>query len=68
MECARFKDPQPKKWLSVVNLVRFDRCVLVYKIVQKNKQCPESLWNILQQRCYISSYDKGNYIDLHRAP
>ena len=41
IERARFKDPWPKKWLSVVNLVRFDRCVMVYKIV--NKQCPESL-------------------------
>ena len=32
---ARFKDPWPKKWLSVVNLVRFDRCLIVYKIVDK---------------------------------
>ena len=34
-ERARFKDPWPKKGLSVVNLVRFDRCVMVYKIVNK---------------------------------
>ena len=42
---ARFQELWPKKWLSVMNLIRFDRCVMVYKIV--NKQCPESLWNML---------------------
>ena len=63
IERARFKDPWPKKWLSVVNLVRFDRCVMVYKIL--NKQCPESLWNMFQQRCSISNYDMRNYRDLH---
>ena len=63
MERARFKDPWPKKWLSVKNLIRFDRCVMVYKIV--NKQCPESLWNMFQQRCSISHYNTRNYRDLH---
>ena len=63
IERARFKDPWPKKWLSVVNLVRFDRCVMVYKIL--NKQCPESLWNMFQQRCSISNYNTRNYRDLH---
>ena len=62
IECARFKDPWPKKWLSVVNLIRFDRCVMVYKIV--NKQCPESLWNMFQQRCSISHHITRNYRDL----
>ena len=33
--CARSKDPWPKKWLSLVNLIRFDRRVMVYKIVNK---------------------------------
>ena len=60
---GRFKDPWPKKLLSVVNLVRFDRCVMVYKIV--NKQYPESLWNMFQQRCTISNYNTRNYRDLH---
>ena len=63
IERARFKDPWPKKWLSVVNLVRFDRCVMVYKIL--NKQCPESLWNMFQRRCSISNYNTRNYRDLH---
>ena len=63
IERARFKDPWPKKWLSVVNFVRFDRFVMVYKIV--NKQCPESLWNMFQQRCTISNYNTRNYRDLH---
>ena len=63
MEHARFKDPWPKIWLSVMNLICFDRCVMVYKIV--NKQCPESLWNMFQQRCSISHYNTRNYRDLH---
>ena len=46
-----------------MNLIRFDRCVMVYKIV--NKQCPESLWNMFQQRCSISNYNTRNYRDLH---
>ena len=60
---ARFQDLWPKKWLSVMNLIRFDRCVMVYKIV--NKHCPESLWNMFQQRCSISNYNTRNYRDLH---
>ena len=62
IERARFKDTWPKKWLSVVNLIRFDRCVMVYKIV--NKQCPESLWNMFQQRCSISHHITRIYGDL----
>ena len=60
---AKFQDLWPKKWLSVMNLIPFDRCVMVYKIV--NKQCPESLWNMFQQRCSISNYNTRNYRDLH---
>ena len=52
-----------RKWLSIVNLIRFDHCVTVNKIV--NKQCPESLWDMLQQRCSISNYNTRNYRDLH---
>ena len=63
IERARFKDPWPRKWLSVVNLIRFDHCFMVHKIV--NKQCPESLWNMFQQRCSISNYNTRNYGDLH---
>ena len=63
IERARFNDEWPKKWLSVVNLVRDDRCVMVYKIL--NKQCPESFWNMFQQRCSISNYNTRNYRDLH---
>ena len=51
-----------EEWLSVVNLVRFHRCVMAYKIV--NKQCPESLRNMFQQRCSISNYNTRNYRDL----
>ena len=63
MERARFKDPWPKKWLSVENLIRFDRSVMVYKIV--NKLCPECLWNMFQQRCSLSNYNTRNDRNLH---
>ena len=36
---------------------------MVYKIV--NKQCPESLWNMFQQKCTISNYNTRNHRDLH---
>ena len=32
---ARFQDLWPKKWLSVRNLIRFDRCVMVYNTAIK---------------------------------
>ena len=58
IERARFRDPWPKGWLSVVNLVCFDRCVMVYKIVKK--QYPASLWNMFQEGC--------SYEELSRFP
>ena len=63
IERSRFKDPWPKKWLSFENHIRFDRSVMVYKIV--NKLCPESLWNMFQQRCSISNYNTRNDRNLH---
>ena len=63
IERARFKDPWPKKWLSVENLIPFDRSVMVYKIL--NKLCPESLWNMFQQRCSISNNTTRNDRYLH---
>ena len=63
IERARFKDTWPKKLLSVKNLIRFDRFVMVYKIV--NKLYPENLWNMFQQRCSISNCNTRNDRDLH---
>ena len=54
IESARFKDPWPKKWLIVDNLIRFDRSVLVYKI-----------WNMFHYRSSLSNHNTGNDKDLH---
>ena len=52
-----------RKWLSVVNLIRFDCCVMVCKIA--DKQCSESLWDMFQKRCSTSNYNTRKYRDLH---
>ena len=36
---------------------------MVYKVV--NKLCPESLWDMYEQRCNLSSYNTRNDRDLH---
>ena len=43
IENARIKDEWSSNWLSVENLIRFDRSVMAYRIL--NKLCPESLWD-----------------------
>ena len=45
---ARYKDPWPKNWLNVENLILFDHFILTYKIF--NQLCPESFWNMFQLR------------------
>ena len=54
IESARYKDPWPKSWLNVENLILFDQSISVYKIL--NKLCPESFWNMFQLR---SSFPKS---------
>lgn len=54
IESARFKDNWSCDWLSVENIIRFDRSVMTYKIM--NKLSPESLWDKFQQRSSQSNY------------
>ena len=42
------KDNWSCDWLSIENIIRFDRSVMAYKIL--NKQSPENLWGTFQQR------------------
>ena len=49
-------------WLSVENLVRFDRSVMAYKIL--NKLSPESLWDQYQYKSQYSNYETRNCKDL----
>ena len=62
MENARYKDSWSCDWLSVENIIRFDRSVMTYKI--RNKVSPESLWDKCQQRSSQSSYATRNCRDL----
>ena len=49
--------------LNIETLIRFDRSLMVYEIV--NKLCPERLWDMYEQRCNLSSYNTRNDRDLH---
>ena len=40
---ARQKNGWSHNWLTVEQLIKFDRSVMTYKII--NRQCPESLWD-----------------------
>ena len=59
---ARIKDSWSASWLNVVNLFRYDRNVMTYKIV--NRLCPESLWDKYQQRSFHSTYNTRHCKDL----
>ena len=62
IENTRIKDEWSTNWLSVENLIRFDRSVMAYKIL--NKLSPESLWDKYQYRSAYSSYETRNCKDL----
>ena len=59
---AHIKDEWSANWLSVESLVRFDRSVMAYKIL--NKLSPESLWDKYQYRSAYSNYETRNCKDL----
>ena len=49
-------------WLTVEQLIKFDRSVMTYKII--NRQCPESLWDKYHQRTQVSNHITRNCRDL----
>ena len=59
---ARLKDSWSHNWLTVEQLIQFDRSVMTYKIV--NRQCPESLWDEYHHRTQHSRYRARNCGDL----
>ena len=62
IENACIKDEWSSNWLSVENLIRFDRSVMAYKIL--SKLSPESLWDKYQYRSVYSNYVTRNCKDL----
>ena len=62
MENVRYKDNWSCDWLSVENIIRFDRSVMTYRI--RNTLSSESLWDKFQQRSSQSNYATRNCRDL----
>ena len=62
IESSRLKDGWTCTWLSVSNLIKFDRAIMIYKIL--NGPCPESLNGKLITRSQISKYQTRNQQDL----
>ena len=62
IENARIKDKWSSDWLTVENIFRFDRSVMMYKIL--NRLSPESLWDKYQYRSMYSNYETRNCKDL----
>ena len=62
IENARLKDNWSCDWLSIENVIRFDRSVMAYRII--NKLSPENLWGEIQQRSSQSNYATRHCKDL----
>ena len=59
---ARLKDNWSHNWLTVEQLIKYDRSVMTYKIIKKH--CPESLLDKYQHRSQQSNYKTRNCRDL----
>ena len=59
---ARQKDGWSHNWLTFEQLIKFDRSVMTYKII--NRQCPESLWDKYHPRTQLSNHITRNCRDL----
>ena len=62
IEGSRLKDGWSCIWLSVSNLIKFDRAVMIYKKV--NGLCPDNLKGKLVTRSQISNYSTRNCLHL----
>ena len=62
IESSRLKDGWKCNWISVSNLIKFDRAVMVYKIL--NGLYPENLKGRLVAKSQISSYRTRNQLDI----
>ena len=62
IERAKIKDQCSGDWLTVEQLINFDRSVMTYKMM--NKICPESLWDTYKTRNMYSSYRTRNCTDI----
>ena len=62
IESSRLKDGWSCNWLSVSNLIIFDRAVMIYRIM--NGLCPDNLRGRMVTRSQISNYPTRTQLDL----
>ena len=62
IEGSRLKNRWSCNWLSVSNLIKLDRVVMIYKII--NGLCPDNLKGGLVTRFQISDYSTRNCLHL----
>ena len=62
IESAKFEDGWICKWLSVSSLIKYDRAIMTYKIM--NGLCPDSLRGRFITRSEISGYSTRNMLDI----
>ena len=62
LESAKFEDRWICKWLSVSSLIKYDRAIMTYKMM--NGFCPDSLGGKFITRSEISSYLTRNQLDI----
>ena len=59
---GRSKDGGDCKWLSISNLIKYDKVVVMYK--KMNYFCPGNVRGIFLTRPLISSYSTRNQLDI----
>ena len=62
IENAKIKDNWSRSWLNVENIIRYDRDIMTYKIM--NKLCPEKFFNKFLPRSSVSKYNTRHCRDL----
>ena len=62
IESSNVKDGWTCDWLSVPNLIKYDKAVMAYKIM--NNLCPNSLQGKFTTRSQISAYTTRNCQDI----
>ena len=62
IEGSRLKDGWGCNWLSVSNLIKFDRAVMIYKLI--NGLYPDNLKEKFVTRSQISNYSTRNFLHL----
>ena len=62
IESAKFEDGWIFKYLSVSNLIKYDRAIMTYKMM--NGLCPDSFTGKFITKSEISSYSTRNQLDI----